>query len=78
MDAAYREDDDPAPVRPRAARPAPAPRQPEGEQGSLFSAFLTSKPFQDLVRASVLEVLRSPEGQQILERTVRKELDRAR
>ena len=77
MDAAYREED-PAPVRPRAARPAPVPRQPEGEQGSLFSAFLTSKSFRDLVRASVLEVLRSPEGQQILERTVRKELDRAR
>lgn len=78
IDAAYA-DDEPAPVQPRAVRPAPRPQQQSGQEpGSLFDAFLSSKPFQDLVRASLLEVLRSPEGQEILARTVRKEMDRSR
>ena len=46
----------------------------EGE--TTFDALLISKAFQDMVRATVLEVLRSPEGQEMLTRTVRKELDR--
>ena len=44
----------------------------------MFDALLGSKAFQDMVRATVLEVLRSREGQELLERTVRKELDRQR
>jgi transcriptional regulator with XRE-family HTH domain len=55
-------------VRAQAARPGQ-------EQSTVFDALLGSKAFQDLVRSTVLEVLRSPEGQAILSRTVRKELD---
>ena len=44
--------------------------------GAVFSALLKSKSFQDMVRSTVLEVLRSPEGQQLLAKAVRKELDR--
>ena len=42
----------------------------------MFDSFLRSAPFQELVRTMVLEVLRSPEGQELLSRTVRRELDR--
>ena len=31
---------------------------------------------QDSLRGAILEVLRSPEGQELLSRTVRRELDR--
>lgn len=77
MDAAYQEDDTPAftPAPKRVAKPA-APSG--GEQGAVFSALLNNKAFQDMVRATVLDVLRSPEGQELLTRTVRKELDRRR
>lgn len=77
MDTAYA-DDEPAQVQARVVRPAPRPQQAGQEPGALFDALLSSKPFQDMVRASLLEVLRSPEGQDILARTVRKELDRSR
>ena len=67
------------PVRP--ARPAP--EQPvvtassggQGE-GAVFSALLKSKAFQDLVRDTVVQVLRSPEGQALIAGAVRKELNR--
>ena len=69
-----------------AVRPAPkaAPRpaaqvvQSSGGSGdsAVFSALLKSKSFQTLVRDTVLEVLRSPEGQQLLAKAVKKELDR--
>ena len=61
---------------PKAPKAAPQPTHQE--QGSMADAFLNNKAFQELVRATVLEVLRSPEGQEILSRTVRKELDRQR
>ena len=32
----------------------------------MFSAFMKSKSFQDLLRATVLDVLRSPEGQELI------------
>lgn len=75
MDLAYAEDD-PVPAPAPRKTPKPAPQSPRQESGSLADAFLNNKDFQELVRATVLEVLRSPEGQAILERTVRKELDR--
>ena len=77
MDAAYA-DDTPGYTPAPAPAPKPAPAAQKGDQGSLFSAFLSSKPFQDMVRATLLEVLRAPEGQEILARTVRRELDRQR
>ena len=68
-----------------APRPVPRPAAPKivaqssaaGQNDSnMFSAFMKSKSFQDMVRSTVLEVLRSPEGQQLLAKAVRKELGR--
>jgi hypothetical protein len=42
----------------------------------MVGAFLKSKSFQAMVRSTVLEVLRSPEGQELLSKAVRKELER--
>lgn len=71
--------DEPATPRP-APKAAPRPTaqvvQSSGGDGdgAVFSALLKSKSFQDMVRSTVLEVLRSPEGQQLLAKAVRKEL----
>lgn len=67
--------------------PAPAPRRPAApkmvaqssggqEESPMVAAFLKSKAFQAMVRSTVLEVLRSPEGQDLLAKAVRKELER--
>lgn len=76
MDTAYAEDDPaptPAPRRTAKAAPVSAPAS-GGEPGTLLGSLLSSKPFQDMVHAAVLDALRSPEGQEILARVVRKEL----
>ena len=79
MDAAYKEEEPVSVSAPRrASRPAAQPVRSGQEQNTVFDALLGSKAFQDMVRATVLEVLRSREGQELLERTVRKELDRQR
>ena len=67
-----------------APAPAPAPKRPAapvvvqssggGQDSAVFSALLNSKSFQGVVRAAVLDVLRSPEGQALLRQAVRKEL----
>ena len=67
-----------------AHAPAPAPKRPAapvvvqssggGQDSAVFSALLNSKSFQGVVRAAVLDVLRSPEGQALLRQAVRKEL----
>lgn len=70
---------DDTPVRPSPkAAPRPVVVQSSGgkEDGAVFSALLKSKSFQDLVRSTVAEVLRSPEGQELLRKAIRKELDR--
>lgn len=70
---------DDEPVRPASRPLAPKVVQSSSggrEDGAVFSALLKSKSFQDMVRATVLEVLRSPEGQALLAKAVRKELDR--
>lgn len=62
--------------------PAPAPRRPVaqtvaqsgGDGATMFDAFLSSKKFQETLRAAVLDALKSPEGQEILTKIVRKEL----
>ncbi|MBE6963401.1 MAG: helix-turn-helix transcriptional regulator [Ruminococcaceae bacterium] len=46
------------------------------EDGAVFSALLKSRSFQSMVRETVLEVLRSPEGQELIAKAVRKELKR--
>ena len=65
----------PAPRKAPKATPAP---QSSGDSGSVFSAMVNSKPFQDMVRAALLDILRSPEGEEMISRVVRKELDRRR
>ena len=42
--------------------------------GGLFDAFLDSPGFKELVRKTVTDVLRSPEGEEIIAKAVRKEL----
>ena len=68
----------PRPVPKAAPRPAAQVVQSSGGDGdgAVFSALLKSKSFQDMVRSAVLEVLRSPEGQQLLAKAIRKELGR--
>jgi transcriptional regulator with XRE-family HTH domain len=78
MDLVGEEEDDPVPApAPRKAAKAQPPAA-GGEGASLSDAFLRSKGFQELVRAAVLEVLRSPQGQELLSRAVGKELERQR
>ena len=62
------------PVQPKKAKP-----QPEivsSGQGTIFDSFLKSKAFQDMVRSTVSDVLRSSEGQELIAKAVRKELGR--
>ena len=73
MDGAFLEEPAPAP-----AAPAPRPKKPTAaavEQGSMFDAFLNSKKFQESLRAAVLDVLRSPDGKELLEKAVRRQMD---
>ena len=73
MDGAFLDEPAPAPVPKRAAKPAAAASS-GGEGGTMFDAFLTSKKFQEALRAAVLDTLRTPEGQEILAKAIRKEL----
>ena len=68
-----------------APRPVPRPAAPKivaqssaavQNDSNMFSAFMKSKSFQDLLRATVLDVLRSPEGQELIAKAVRKEVGR--
>lgn len=52
--------------------------EPSSAGGSLVEPFLKNKAFQEMVRATVLDVLRSPEGAELLARAVRHELNRQR
>lgn len=60
--------------------PAAAPRKPRPaavqEDGAVFGALLKSPSFQAMMRAAALEALRSPEGQELLAKAVRRELGR--
>ena len=68
------EDDEPmTPIVTAVARKAKPVAQSGGSNG-VFEAFRTNKAFQDMIRDTVLDVLRSPEGQEILSRVVRKEM----
>ncbi len=71
MDGAFLDQPSPVPEVSRRAKPAPA--APAGE-GTMLDAFLTSKKFQEALRGAVLETLRSPEGQELLAKAVRREM----
>lgn len=63
-----------APAAPPVSRkPRPAAVQ---EDGAVFGALLKSPSFQSLMREAALEALRSPEGQELLAKAVRRELGR--
>lgn len=70
------EDDGPGHVPMKAApkKAAPAPSAPSGGGVGLFDSFLQSKQFCDLVESTILDVLRSDEGQELIANVVRKEL----
>lgn len=68
-------DDEPVtPVVNAVARKVKPAVQSSGGNNGVFEAFRNNKAFQDMIRDTVLDVLRSPEGQEILSRVVRKEL----
>ena len=73
MDGAFLDEPAPAPAPRRAVKPA-ATASSGGEGGTMFDAFLTSKKFQEALRTAVLDTLRTPEGQEILAKAIRKEL----
>lgn len=72
MDGAFM-DVAPAPVPSVAKRPAPVPVASDGGQSTVFDSFLGSKKFQDCLHTAVLDALRSPEGQEILEKAIRRQ-----
>ena len=57
-------------------KPKPQVESAPSGQGTIFDSFLKSKAFQEMVRATVVEVLRSAEGQELIEKAVKKELQR--
>lgn len=66
------------PVRAPAAPPVQKKPRPAAvqEDGAVFGALLKSPSFQALMRGAALEALRSPEGQELLAKAVRRELGR--
>ena len=65
-----------APKRP-VARPAVVAQSSGSapkEDSAVFNALLKSKSFQTVLQSAVLEVLRSPEGQELIAKAVRREL----
>lgn len=66
---------DGVPAQPAVSRPGR--EKPAREDGAVFGALLKSPSFQALVRSAVLETLRSPEGQELLAKAIRRELKRS-
>lgn len=60
------------PIQPRKVKPQPVVES--SGQGTIFDSFLKSKAFQEMVRSTVLDVLRSPDGQELITKAVKKEL----
>ena len=68
-------DDEPvAPIVSAVAKKVKPAVQTGGGNNGVFEAFRINKAFQDMIRDTVLDVLRSSEGQEILSRVVRKEM----
>ena len=63
------------PVR-RPAPAAPKPQSASGATGGVLAALLSNKAFHDTIRAEILEVLRTREGQELLAQIVKKEIDK--
>ena len=68
-------DDEPmSPIVNTVAKKVKPAVQSSGGGNGVFEAFRNNKAFQDMIRDTVLDVLRSPEGQEILTRVIKKEL----
>ena len=63
------------PVR-KAVPAAPKPQSASGATGGVLAALLANKAFHDTIRAEILEVLRTREGQELLAQIVKKEIDK--
>ena len=72
MDGAFMDRPTPAPAVRKPARPVIVESTGDSGSGSMADAFLNSKKFQESLRAAVLDVLRSPEGQELLAKAVQK------
>ena len=70
MDGAFLDEPAPVPAPKRAVKPVAA--SSGGGGGTMF--VLTSKKFQEALRTAVLDTLRTPEGQEILAKAIRREL----
>lgn len=66
------------PVRPvcSAAPKVQPSMQNQGSQGGILTALLSNKAFHDTIKAEILEVLRTREGQELLAQIVKKEIDK--
>ena len=73
MDGAFLDEPAPAPAPKRTVKRVAAASS-GGAGGTMFVAFLTSKKFQEALRTAVLDTLRTPEGQELLTKAIRKEL----
>ena len=69
-------DPDPIPVRRAAPVPKPKTITDGSGQSGVLAALLSNKAFHDTLRAEILEVLRTQEGQALLADIVRKEINK--
>lgn len=67
---------DPVPVRRAAPAPKPKTITDGSGQSGVLAALLSNKAFHDTLRAEILEVLRTQEGQNLLADIVRKEISK--
>ena len=75
LDAAYNTPQgEHIPIPAKAAKPKVQPQTNLDGQGNIFESFLKSRQFQEAMRAAVLEVLRSEEGQALIAKAVKREL----
>ena len=75
LDGDFRDEGtDHVPMKAAAPKAKPAVSSAPTAGGGVFDAFLDSPGFKDLIRKTVTEVLRSPEGEEIIAKVVRKEL----
>lgn len=72
MNGAFQEEPDI--VQPPKRTPKPRPAPSGSDQNTVLGSFLNNKKFQESLRTAVLDALRSPEGQEILAKAIRKEL----
>lgn len=73
MDGAFQDTPAPAPVQRKVVRPQVVESAGEGAGSSAMAeAFLKSPKFREILRETVLDVLKSPEGQKLLEKALRR------